>query len=265
MFFLTGVARYLFVPLAEAVVFAMLASYVLSRTLVPTMAKYLLQRARAARARTPAAEPQSVRARSSAASSAGSSGCATATAACSSACVAPPRLFAAGVPAGLRARRSRSLPLGRARTSSRRSTAASSSCTCARRPARASRRRRASAIASRTSIRERHPARASSTAILDNIGLPYSGINLSYSNSAPIGAGDADILVALDGGPPADRGLHPRPAAARCRDVSPASTFSFLPADIVSQILNFGLPAPIDVQIVGTQPRGQPRSSRRSC
>ena len=43
MFFLTGVARYLFVPLAEAVVFAMLASYVLSRTLVPTLAKYLLQ------------------------------------------------------------------------------------------------------------------------------------------------------------------------------------------------------------------------------
>ena len=50
--------------------------------------------------------------------------------------------------------------------------------------------------------------------IIDNIGLPYSGLNLSYSNSAPIGAGDADIMVALGPGSPADRRLHPRPAAA---------------------------------------------------
>ena len=76
---MTGVARYLFVPLAEAVVFAMLASYVLSRTLVPTLAMYLLRReaaSDAARSRNP------LGAVSSAASNAASSGCATPIAAC---------------------------------------------------------------------------------------------------------------------------------------------------------------------------------------
>jgi len=86
--------------------------------------------------------------------------------------------------------------------------------------------------------------------IIDNIGLPYSGINLSYSNSAPIGPGDADLLVSLNEG-------H-RPAAQyeqelrlRLAQDFPGTTFYFLPADMVSQILNFGLPAPIDVQVVG--------------
>ena len=83
MFFLTGVARYLFVPMAEAVVFAMLASYVLSRTLVPTMAKYLLERARAHAGRS-RAQPQSVRAAAAGDRRAASSAFATPTAACSS-------------------------------------------------------------------------------------------------------------------------------------------------------------------------------------
>ena len=61
MFFLSGVARYLFVPMAEAVVFAMLASYLLSRTLVPTMAKYLLQEHDDAEAASKRAQPQSIR------------------------------------------------------------------------------------------------------------------------------------------------------------------------------------------------------------
>ncbi len=88
------------------------------------------------------------------------------------------------------------------------------------------------------------------TSIIDNIGLPYSGINLSYTTSAPIGPGDADIMVAL--GP--DR----RPMEEYLHDLRmtlprkfPGVTFSFVPADIVTQILNFGLPAPIDIQVVG--------------
>ena len=86
--------------------------------------------------------------------------------------------------------------------------------------------------------------------VLDNIGLPFSGINLSYSNSAPIGPADADILVSLS--------EKHRPTQDYVHDLRlklakqfPGVTFAFLPADIVSQILNFGLPSPIDIQVVG--------------
>jgi multidrug efflux pump subunit AcrB len=88
--------------------------------------------------------------------------------------------------------------------------------------------------------------------ILDNIGLPYSGINLSYSNSGVIGTADADILVSLKPG-------H-KPTANYQRQLRidlprefPGTQFAFQPADIVSQILNFGLPAPIDIQFIGTK------------
>jgi len=86
--------------------------------------------------------------------------------------------------------------------------------------------------------------------VVDNIGLPNSGINLSYSNSGPIGPEDADILIALK--------ENHRPTADYMKEIRstltremPGITFFFLPADIVSQILNFGLPAPIDIQVVG--------------
>jgi multidrug efflux pump subunit AcrB len=84
----------------------------------------------------------------------------------------------------------------------------------------------------------------------DNIGLPNSGINLSYSNSAPIGTADADILITLkpDHRPTAD---YARLLRERLANTYPGVLFAFLPADIVSQILNFGLPAPIDIQISG--------------
>ncbi len=98
-------------------------------------------------------------------------------------------------------------------------------------------------------IRQMIPA-AEIESIVDNIGLPYSGINLAYSTSAPVGPSDADIFVAL-------KPKH-HPTADYQRDLRrvlgrnyPSTTFAFLPADIVSQTLNFGLPAPIDVQIVG--------------
>ena len=86
--------------------------------------------------------------------------------------------------------------------------------------------------------------------ILDNIGLPYSTINYMHSTSGLIGAADADILVSLK--------ENHRPTAQYVRELRkrlvaefPGNTFYFLPADIVTQILNFGLPAPIDIQIEG--------------
>ena len=86
--------------------------------------------------------------------------------------------------------------------------------------------------------------------IIDNIGVPYSGFNLSYSNSAPIGPGDADILVELTKKHrPTEEYIHD--LRTRLSSDFPGVTFYFLPADMVSQILNFGLPAPIDIQIVG--------------
>jgi multidrug efflux pump subunit AcrB len=86
--------------------------------------------------------------------------------------------------------------------------------------------------------------------IIDNIGVPYSGLNLSYSNSAPIGAGDADILVTLTGDhhPTA---VYQQELRRRLLQRFPGTTFYYLPTDIVSQILNFGLPAPLDIQVVG--------------
>jgi multidrug efflux pump subunit AcrB len=88
--------------------------------------------------------------------------------------------------------------------------------------------------------------------MLDNIGIPNSGISLSYSNSGLIGSGDADILVSLKEGhrPTDDYVRHLRGVLNR---EFPSTMFYFLPADIVSQTLNFGLPAPFDVQIVGRE------------
>jgi multidrug efflux pump subunit AcrB len=88
------------------------------------------------------------------------------------------------------------------------------------------------------------------TAVIDNIGLPYSSINLSYSTSAPIGTMDADILVSLarKHRPTED---YIRLLRERLPQEFPGVTFSYPPADIISQILNFGLPAPIDIQIMG--------------
>ena len=84
--------------------------------------------------------------------------------------------------------------------------------------------------------------------VVDNIGLPISGINVSYGNTGTIGVFDADILVTLrEGATPTD--IYVKRLRERLPRAFPGSTFSFLPADMVSQILNFGSPAPIDVQI----------------
>jgi multidrug efflux pump subunit AcrB len=86
--------------------------------------------------------------------------------------------------------------------------------------------------------------------IVNNIGLPYSGINMAYQNTGTIGPEDGDALISLK--------AHHGPTASYIKELRtilprkfPGATFSFLPADIVSQILNFGLPAPIDIQVTG--------------
>ena len=86
--------------------------------------------------------------------------------------------------------------------------------------------------------------------ILDNIGLPYSGINTSYSNNGTIGPADADIQVSLaeDHRPTLD---YVRQLRVGLPERFPGVTFYFLPSDMVTQILNFGLPAPIDIQVLG--------------
>ena len=243
MFFLTGVGRYLFVPMAEAVVFAMLASYALSRTLVPTMAKYMLeshadQQSRGARGVFGRAQSwvdgQFGRLRS--AYRRWLERCVARKGAFSAiflaACVASLGLlpwvgqdFFPSVDSG-----QFKLHL-RAPTGTRIEETA---MLCDR---------------VEQELRSVIPAREIAS-VIDNIGLPYSGLNLAYTNSAPIGPSDADILVSLADG-------H-RPTAEYVRLLRldlvrrfPGVQFTFIPADIVSQILSFGLPAPIDVQVVG--------------
>ena len=100
--------------------------------------------------------------------------------------------------------------------------------------------------------------------MLDNIGVPYSGMNLSYSSSGVIGTSDAEILIALN-----PEHHHPRRSTcagygANCQADFPGVEFFFQPADIVSQILNFGLPAPVDIQVIGADMRGNYDIAQRS-
>ncbi|HEX7417562.1 MAG TPA: efflux RND transporter permease subunit, partial [Steroidobacteraceae bacterium] len=92
--------------------------------------------------------------------------------------------------------------------------------------------------------------------VVDNIGLPVSSINLTYSNSGAIGNGDADVLVSLTSNHAPTAG-YVRKLRARLPQEFPSTSFAFLPADIVSQILNFGVPAPIDIQVAGPSPKNR--------
>jgi CzcA family heavy metal efflux pump len=245
MFELGGVARYLFVPLAEAVVFAMISSFVLSRTLVPTMAKYLLS--------TPAHRPHGPQpsrnplVRFQRWFESGFTALRQKYHNLLRLAVGSPVWFICGFLAIVALSFGLSPWLGqnffpavdagqiklhvRAQTGTRIEEAA----------------RLCDEVEQR--IRQVIPPRDLGT-IVDNIGLPISGINVAYGNSGTIGPEDADIYVTLkpDHRPTRDyvRTLRqdlPREFAR--------ATFSFLPADIITQILNFGLPAPIDVQVVG--------------
>ncbi len=248
MFQLGGVAGYLFRPLAEAVVFALIGSFLLSRTLVPTMARYMLgahahgghEDASARPSRNPFKRFQAgferlfalVRDRYRA---------------LLAVALGHPRWVIAGfivfvafsfalepflgenffpaVDSGQILMHIRAQPGTRIEETAR--------------------------LFDRVeqTVRQIIPP-AEVDNIVDNIGLPYSGINMAYQNTGTIGPEDGDALISLkeDHGSTADYIKQLRTVLPQR---FPGATFSFLPADIVSQILNFGLPAPIDVQVIG--------------
>ncbi len=243
MFFLSGVARYLFVPLAEAVSFAMMASYILSRTLVPTMAKYLLKIPdhHAPLSQGPFAkfqrffERQFAKLRDVYESlldrllSARYIFVPAFLVLCLSAFALVPFLGQNFFPSSDNG----SFILHvRAKTGTRIEETAKLFDLVEQ------------------SIHRQLPEGEIDN-ILDNIGLPYSTMNLQHSTSGLFGPADGDIMVTL-------REDHkPTPEwVAKLRETLPRefteATFYFLPADIVTQILNFGLPAPIDVQVEGS-------------
>jgi multidrug efflux pump subunit AcrB len=240
MFFLSGVSRYLFVPLAEAVVFAMLASYVLSRTLVPTLAMYLLRVHHPQPSRNPLVRFQQAFERGFERTRSAYQRLLTSLVqgravflpvflvGCCCAFLLVPFLgrdFFPSTDAG------EFILHVRGRTGLRIEETA----------------RLCDLVEDQ--IRRTVPAGELDN-ILDNIGLPYSGMNTMHETSGLVGAGDADIIVTLK------PGHHPTAGYIRRlrRDLPsmfPSDLFYFLPADITTQILNFGLPAPIDVQVQG--------------
>jgi CzcA family heavy metal efflux pump len=243
MFMLGGVARYLFVPLAEAVVFAMLASYVLSRTLVPTLAMYLLKE----HDEEPHA-PRNILAR-----------------------------FQRGFEHRFENLRLRYRSLLTRLVWNRKLFVPSflGICLCAflllpwlgqdffpntdsgefilhvrgKTGLRIEETARLCDLVE-DSIRQEIPAKEIDH-IIDNIGMPYSQMNTMHMTSGAIGANDADIMVTLkeDHHPTAN---YIRRLRQNLPAQFPGTTFYLLPADIVTQILNFGLPAPMDVQIEGS-------------
>jgi CzcA family heavy metal efflux pump len=242
MFFLSGVARYLFAPLAEAVIFAMLASYILSRTLVPTLAMYLLKAHNLG-----APVSQNIFARFHAGFERLFEKIRSSYSSLLSRLVAMRVIF---IPAFLLAcvlvfalvpflgqdffpeTDSGQFTLHvRAKTGTRIEETA----------------RIVDEVEG--SIRQTVPASEMDN-ILDNIGLPYSSINYIYNNTGLTGAADADILVSL-------KQDHHRTAnyvrtlRQNLPREFPGVTFYFEPSDIVTQTLDFGLPAPIDIQIDG--------------
>jgi multidrug efflux pump subunit AcrB len=245
MFFLSGVARYLFVPLAEAVVFAMAASYLLSRTLVPTLVMLLMGGAHAAAA--DGARPASLL----------------------------QRLYRGFDRQFERVRRAYMLILS-ALLSRRRGflflflgfcllstllypvlgrdffpTVDAGQIRLHMRAPTGTRIEETALLADRVeaAIREIVPADQLET-ILDNLGVANSGINLSYSNAGTIGAMDGEILLSLREGHGPTGQFVTRLRAELPRRF-PGIEFFFQPADIITQILNFGLPAAIDVQFAG--------------
>jgi CzcA family heavy metal efflux pump len=247
MFLLSGVPRYLFVPLAEAVVFAMLASYFLSRTLVPTLAMYLLkgQHHGGVHSRNPfirfqqAFERRFERLR-----------------------LAYQRLLTTLVhrrlifiPVFLLSCLSAFLLLPWLGQDFFPSTDSGQILLHVRAKSGTRIEETARLVDLIEDLIRRVIPPEELDNILDNIGLPYSSINWMYSASGTIGAGDTDILVSLkdDHHPTAD---YVRELRQGLPGEFPGTTFSFLPADMVTQILNFGLPAPVDIQLEGANIEG---------
>jgi CzcA family heavy metal efflux pump len=254
MFFLAGVSKFLFVPLAEAVVFAMLASYFFSRTIVPTMALYLLKSGEHH------VGHRNIFSRFQAGFERGFQRLRLSYQLLLTTAVHRRAVF---IPAFLLVCLSVFLLvpwLGqnffpgsdngqfilhvRAKSGTRIEETA----------------RICDLI--EAYIRQQVPSREVDN-ILDNIGLPYSAINYMHSTSGLIGTADADIMVSL-------KEKH-RPTPDYVRELRktlprnfPGVTFYFLPADMVTQVLNFGLPAPIDIQIDGADIDGNRQVAERT-
>jgi CzcA family heavy metal efflux pump len=244
MFFLAGVAKFLFVPLAEAVSFAMLASYLLSRTLIPTLVMFIMRghehRAEAAKSffgrfqRGFERKFEDFRRSYEALLETTLEHRGVFVLFFLAFCLLSLGLFFflgqdffPQVDAGQLRLHVRARPGLRVEETAK---------LCDEIEA---------------TLRQEIPAGQLQT-VLDNIGLPNSGINQSYSSNGTIGTSDAEILIALDP-------EHHPPTAGLMRHLRevlpqrfPGVEFFFQPADIVTQILNFGLPAPIDVQVIGT-------------
>jgi CzcA family heavy metal efflux pump len=250
MFFLTGVAKFLFVPLAEAVVFAMLASYLLSRTLVPTLVMYLLRNHEHDSHQSGETsggifaflkqfqqtfERRFARLRDSYHDTL-------------AACLHHRRIFISAFLLFCLASVGLVFFLGQDFFPS------------------------VDAGIFRLHVRGRAGLRIEETArlcdeienvlrqeipkdelvtILDNLGLAYSSINNSYSTSGTIGTSDAEILVSLNQEKHRPTEEYVKQLREELPQRFPGVEFYFQPADIVSQILNFGLPSPIDIQVVG--------------
>jgi multidrug efflux pump subunit AcrB len=247
MFFLSGVARYLFAPLAEAVVFAMLASYLLSRTLVPTLVMLMMEH----KAPDPGARPSLLQ-RLNRAFDARFEKLRGAYTAVLDAALANRRSFAGlflafcVLSCGLVFILGRdffpSVDAGQIRMHMRLPTG--------------TRIEETARVADQVErvIRTIIPRRDLGT-VLDNLGLPGSGINLSYSNAGTISALDGEIQVSLNENH-RSTGFYVEEMRRELPKRFPGVEFFFQPADMVTQILNFGLPAALDVQITGADVRG---------
>src|SRR6202521_3555978 len=246
MFFLTGVARYLFAPLAEAVVFAMLASYVLSRTLVPTLVMLLMDHAPAE-----AGAPVSLLKRVYRAFDARFESLRTGYSGILAAVLERRRAFAGGflgfcvLSCGLVFLLGRdffpSVDAGQIRLHIRMPSG--------------TRIEETARVADQVEgvIRTIVPAKELGT-VLDNLGVPISGINNTYSNAGAFGTLDGEIQVSLnEGHAPTQRYIEEIRRELPKR--FPGVEFFFQPADMVTQILNFGLPAAIDVLFTGADVR----------
>ena len=248
MFFLEGVARFLFVPMAESVIFAMIASFILSRTLVPTMAKYLLHPHVDADGKHEEVKPtRNPLVRFQRAFEARFEKVRASYHGLLALAMEHRRLFVTGFMVFVVLSFALVPTLGRNFFPD---VDAGQILMHVRAPVGTRLEQSAQLFAQiQRSVKRIIPAEELGT-VVDNIGLSNSGINNTYNNTGTIGEQDGDIQIALNEGhhPTAD---YVRQMREKLPHEFPGVTFSFPPADIVSQILNFGSPAPIALQIRG--------------
>ena len=248
MFYLPGVSGFLFVPMALSVVFAMIASFILSRTLVPTMAMYLLKPHVHGDDHTDAVRSKNPLVRFQKRFETGFEKFRDGYAHVLGSALGARRAFVAGFFCLTLASLILVPFLGRNFFPD----VDAGAITMHVRGPSGMRLEETSALFARIEARTAAVLGTDKDAIVDNIGLPISSINTIYNNDGTIGPQDGDVLIGLKKG-------H-KPTAGYVHDLReilprefPTATFSFLPSDVTSQILNFGAPAPIDIQIAGNK------------